>query len=339
MSDRSYVWIIENNTGQFYPNSWGAPMFDQYLFWGEDFNIKLAHSLGLMDYYVDLTWEAGALIDRDQKQLLWWQKYYFWDYPNAYQWLNALIEINWPGWEVRYVPGEDFDLQNHVARRLSQKVYPISSYDCQHPSPASVLKMAPPEQFLLSVYGANNNTLHYALNGLYSQFLCAGPDVLTLLNEAKPVDRVVPYDVNHPYNDLLFINIPQKELWIYEAYAMGWQATLNHIRQHWPGWKVQYHFGWLVEHCRLSGLDHNKLFWFYENYWSELIGRLSLTDSDELFKDLQASFLSKIPSGVPHAIPVSWKKRLTLAQDVLAHWQSKEGGLDQSLQNDCVWKE
>lgn len=351
MSEPACVWVIENGQCKYYYNHHLGNCISSELLLGEKYLLRWAEYNGQWPEAVDILtpfWEQGILdeggidvsggivIDLDRKVLLFWQWSENRIYPIDYRWLVDLMQITWPGWTVRYAADEDFDIQRYVHWRRTGKI--LAGPDIQRDK--SIVLDVFGLMTIVSIREIDGQVRHYKLPSELAGSFIQGPEMIADIYKYGVPCALEPYDQDHQYWGLVMIDLPTKHVWLYTSASWCWRAAQLSMRTNWPGWKVDFHFGWIYQHCGLIDMDWTQVLKLPVDF----VPGLAKFYGQGLRGDDNADFYGEgIPvcidpeSGETRLISSSESDRRKLVETILNNWRSKGGSPTASLGKACEW--
>lgn len=268
MGSRASYVIRKDGEARAYGSHWGASSLMDDLFWGPDYATKNFEAQARLDELADIDGgdEGCALIDWDQKRLLWSMANC--ELPVQQRLYNRLLAETWPGWSVASATRGIDDLLNHLgipADRSDdngEEEEPDDEEDREEAldfdedlvyEPKSV---ASPVTELEDLEPGNWLTIREADGSLRDYFgfpdelddcLCAGEAVIDRLQqfpalEAPPAELVTTGGA--------IIDRRERAVRRWEGPRYAWQE--RSIRRAWPGWSLQDLPGGWQAHLRAT---------------------------------------------------------------------------------------
>src|SRR5438045_2436345 len=119
MGHRANYVIIERGKHNVYFYNWGGLSLISDIFYGPEITESFVRSLiPVEDLLTDIWCEGGVLLDYDQKQLMFFS-WHILDNPVIVSHYSRLLQITYPGWDIRWATNEIRDICRYIGREMS----------------------------------------------------------------------------------------------------------------------------------------------------------------------------------------------------------------------------
>ncbi|MFE1879529.1 hypothetical protein [Streptomyces diastatochromogenes] len=195
MGARAQYVVVENGAWQRYQSHWAANRVVDDLLPGPDAASRCFRANRETDEWLDDVWcEGAALVDHDQRILLWFAFADSWaDHLAA----RAVLARTWPGWHVRFAHDGMGDLTNHLGlgRDLTRSPGWFETFepswfaDTENTEPWSVVSLRLPDGSVRA-WGSGREPIEH---------IADGPGLIDLLaaSPATPPPTDMPYGGVH----------------------------------------------------------------------------------------------------------------------------------------------
>lgn len=249
MGQRANLIIVEGNKYELYYDHWCANCLDSYLFWGFDQSVKFfrAHDKQDDTLWLDNIWcEGGAVIDIDNKVLLWFGgEEISYDIPLR-RMLIEFMQKNWQGFDILWANEGVADLADYVGYDRNRVIAPFDENELFDDTKIlNILNPANSKNYwncAVSIRNENGQIeiYTYDLSFDLDGFLYYGSRMLDLRLNGSFLTEYL--DNTNNENTLLsgiHIDLCNKEVHIWSCFEEIFD--FRRLQKAWDGYKICYH--------------------------------------------------------------------------------------------------
>lgn len=248
MGQRANLIVVEHKQYTLYYDHWAANSLDSYLFWGPEPVVTYirGHEKSGEEWWLDTIWcEGGAVVDLDNKVLLFFGGEDFLYGIPLRQMYFQLLPYLWPGYKLRWACRGIADLAAYVGYHTGR----VTDQDIQVPAPA-VWERAFAGSWeedlegVLSICENNRLSLH-PLYGFIDadKLLLAGPELIQIASQYKSRTTFCYPDLStETYIEFaklgIHLDVGRREVFYWTAAPDTAPPSL--LQTFWKDWNINY---------------------------------------------------------------------------------------------------
>ncbi len=251
MGQRANLVVVKGGDWKLYYDHWCANRLDMELFWGPIWATEFIEQRSPLDDrtdWLDEIWcEGAAIIDHDRRVVVWYGgEDIQYDVPSRRAFV-ALMQRQWPGWEIRWATGAITDIGRYLHIPLDRF---LARSDTKREGSFGVWPEEPDYNNVLLTVKEGGFTSAARILG-DEESLEAGAGQLSSLT-AFPRTSEFTWTGSMPTLGL-HLDLDQRDLWYWNAYPA--EFIEDRVQQTWPGWRTQWLHDRFEEHLRIASVE------------------------------------------------------------------------------------